>query len=103
VLRELDPQSGVDLGQPLGEDSVDDDALDLDDFADVLILAAWSGMGLLERRFVTCPGRGETACPGFGVYRSAAALDPAWDTPFRPLSSRPPASWSRLQTYDADE
>jgi hypothetical protein len=69
ALRELDPQGGVDLGQPLGEDGIDDDALDLDDLADVLLLAA-----VLVRHVspgeavrVTSPGRGETACPGPGV------------------------------------
>src|SRR5215211_808887 len=97
ALRELDAQGAVDLGQLVREHGVDDDTLDLDDLADVLILAV-----VLVRHVspgeavrVTCPGRGETACPGFGVYRSAAALDPAWETPFRPLSARPPGPRDR--------
>ena len=39
ALGDSDPQRVVDLGQLTAEDRVDDDALDLDDLADVLFLA----------------------------------------------------------------
>ena len=54
ALGDDDLQRGVDLGQPISEDGVDDDPLDLDDRADVAgaPVCVWSSaMRLLNSRF----------------------------------------------------